>query len=108
MRKTKDLINHSERHYRLDVRGSGGAITAVRILTREPGAEWQPCTDAFTEEHGVHLRKFAKVAGSVAKRAVPPFDLDAIVRGAAGSSTRRAPKKKLGNGSSANGEAEWD
>jgi hypothetical protein len=108
MRKIKHLHDDKGKEYRLDVRGSGGVITAVRILTREPGGGWQQTTDAFTEEHSLHLCKFAKVAGRVAKTAMPPFDLDAIVREAASSSSRKTPqKKKAGNGSSAKEEAGW-
>jgi hypothetical protein len=99
MRKNNYLSNNKAKEYRIDLRGSGGKITAVRVQEREPGGEWQPCGDAFTEEHGVHFRKFSKVVTSVAKCAVPPFDLDAIIRKAEGSPRKkpRVNKKRRNN-----------
>lgn len=117
MRNIKYLHTNSKMEYRIDLRGSRGKRTRVRILMREPGGKWQPCGDAFTEEHGVHFRQFAKVVASVAKRAVPPFDLDAIIRKAEGSPGKKARVSKTrlnstikgpaGNGSSKSEASDW-
>jgi hypothetical protein len=115
MRKIKALPQKNDSEYRIDIRGRGGKITALRVLERERGGEWQPCGEEFTEEHGVHCRKFVKVAASVAKRAVPRFDLDDIIRKAEGSARKNARvakkpsaiKATAGNGSSGSEASDW-
>lgn len=82
---------HSSAEYRLEIRGKGGKVTRVRLLTRKPGGKWRPCDGGFTDEHVAHFRKFAKVAAAVARAVAPALDVKAILRGA--NSQRRSKRK---------------
>jgi hypothetical protein len=62
-RKIVTNEKQSDTEYRIDVRGSGGKITRVRILERKPGGPWERCGDTFTDEHGIHFRQSARVVG---------------------------------------------
>jgi hypothetical protein len=102
--------------YRLDLRAKGGNVTQVRILTRGPEGKWQVYEGEFTNELSVCLRKFAKGAAAVTKAAVPPLDVEAIIRAVNGSRRksvsvqheRREKRASIQRQSGNGGEADTD
>src|ERR1700733_5589180 len=89
MSEIKELLELSDREYRVDVRGTGGKIKTIRLLERDRGGQWQSSGDVFTEEHCKHFGAFAKAVLSVAKDARPPLNLKAIMRKAEGPARKK-------------------
>jgi hypothetical protein len=81
----------STKEIRLEIRGSRGKVSRVRILERKNGDKFHRIDGGWAEDHVTHLRLFAKVAATVAKSIAPPFDPEAILLTVNGSPPQDAP-----------------